>query len=98
MKASLYLVQRPELICACCGQPHEGRKTWEDRLSALIHGTESFALCPLCTRVVPERTFKDLLYRLRCLYQVQRLQRLYENHVKKQNLNQGKQQGRTQIL
>src|SRR5271169_5662156 len=67
-----------QLICNCCGQPYYPTKSWQDKLEAVILGTERYAICPVCTQAAPKHVFTDPGYRRRCRYQVQRLQALYE--------------------
>lgn len=69
--------QELQLICNCCGQPYYPNKTWQDQLNAVMVGSEKYAICPICTQAVPEQTFNDYSYRLRCQKEVRRLQRLY---------------------
>lgn len=75
--------QEMQLICNCCGQPYYPDKSWEDRMRAVIFGTERFAICPLCTQSPPRDVFEDGDYRRRCLKEVRRLQRLYEKSQRK---------------
>jgi hypothetical protein len=44
----------------------------------VIFGTERFAICPLCTQSPPRDVFQDEAHRRRCLAEVRRLQRLFE--------------------
>jgi len=67
-----------QLICNCCRQPYDQKKGWEDRLRAVMFGTERFAICPICTQSPPEDVFNSYEYRNRCVYEVRRLQRMYE--------------------
>lgn len=52
------------------GQPYYPDKSWEDRIRAVIFGTERFAICPLCTQCPPRDVFEDGDYRRRCLKEV----------------------------
>lgn len=69
---------RMELICGCCGQPYYPVKCWEDQLQAVLLGQEKFAICPICTQAPPAHVFPTAGYRARCIYEVRRLQRLWE--------------------
>jgi hypothetical protein len=71
-----------QLICNCCGQPYYPDKAFEDKLKAIFFGTEKYAICPLCTQQVPEETFHNEGYRIRCRKEVKRLQRLYEAEMR----------------
>ena len=84
MKPRLGLELRPanrlvmQLICNCCGQPYYPDKCWDDHLRVAVFGAEKYAICPLCTQAPPQDVFENLEYRLRCLREVSRLQRMYE--------------------
>jgi hypothetical protein len=84
MKPNLGLEMRPadtqevQLICTCCGQPYHPDKSWEDRLRAVIFGTERYAICPICTQTPPMDVFDSQGYRDRCFREVRRLQRIHE--------------------
>ncbi len=67
-----------QLICSCCGQPYYPGKAWEDKLRAIIFGSERYAICPICTQTPPDRVFKSMQYREKCENEVRRLQKLYE--------------------
>lgn len=66
MKSSLELrvavTQEFQLICACCRQPYDPTKFRDD----VLFGAEKYAVCPLCTYVVPPSVFDDDNYRNRC--------------------------------
>jgi len=66
-----------QLLCNCCGQPYYPNKSWHDKLEALYFGSERYAVCPVCTQAPPEHIFIDPAYRRRCVYQVKRLQALF---------------------
>src|SRR5437868_12633389 len=70
--------QEVQLLCNCCGQPYYPSKSWLDRIEALVFGTDKYSICPLCTQAVPDHVFKDAKYRMRCHYEVARLQRMFE--------------------
>ena len=71
-----------QLICNCCGQPHNANKGWEDRLQAVFLGQNQFAICPLCTQAPSEEVFNSRVYRRRCIREVLRLQKLWEEDQK----------------
>ena len=78
LEARVGMSQDLLLICKCCGQPHHPVKCWQDQLNAVIQGQEKFAICPLCTQAPPPHVFESARYRRRCLSEVKRLQRLWE--------------------
>ena len=63
-------------------QPYYPNKSWEDRIRAIVFGTEKYAICPLCTQEVPDEVLHDEGYRRRCHREVARLQRLFESQTK----------------
>jgi len=69
---------RLEQICPCCGQPYCPSKTWKDQYDAVMMGSEQFSICPVCTQAPTQRVFASLDYRERCVYQIRRLNSLYE--------------------
>ena len=75
--------QEVQLICNCCGQPYHPDKSWEDRLRAVVFGAEKYAICPLCTQAPPQDVFESPKYRVRCLREVRRLQKMYEKEQKR---------------
>jgi hypothetical protein len=74
--------QEMQLICNCCGQPYYPDKVRQDLIRAIVFGTEKYAMCPLCTQVVPDDVFRGDAYRQRCHYEIARLQRLFESQSK----------------
>ena len=71
--------QELQLRCDCCGQPYHPDKGWQDRLEAVLLGTERYAICPVCAQVPPQSVLSNPVYRKRCQLEVRRLQRQYEN-------------------
>jgi hypothetical protein len=78
LEARRAMSQELQLICKCCGQPYQPVKCWHDQLDAVVQGQEKFAICPICTQAPPPRVFQSARYRQRCLSEVKRLQRLWE--------------------
>ena len=67
------------LICNCCRQPYHSEKCWQDQLNALIEGQEKFAICPVCTQAPPPHVYETTGYKRRCLHEVKRIYKLWEN-------------------
>ncbi len=82
LEAQRSLTQEVQLICHCCDQPYYSGKAWEDKLQAVILGQERFAICPVRTQAPSKQVFESAQYRKRCVYEVRRLQMLYENDLK----------------
>jgi hypothetical protein len=78
LEARAGLSQDLQLVCKCCGQPYYPMKCWQDQLNAVIEGQEKFAICPICTQTPPPGVFQSVRYRRRCLSEVKRLQKLWE--------------------
>jgi len=78
---------RLDQVCPCCGQPYFPSKTWKDQYDAVMLGAEQFAICPVCTQAPTQRVFDSADYRERCLYQIRRLKKLYEQDREAARLN-----------